>query len=51
MTYLPEIMQAQSFFQHMGEIFKMDKLKDVIGKTYFLFCPKNISDVTTVELN
>ena len=29
----------------MGEIFKMDKPKDVIGKT------KNISDVITVEMN
>ena len=43
MAYLPVIMQASSFFQLMGEIFKMDKLKDVIGKTYFLVCPKNIT--------
>ena len=33
MTYSPLIMQGLSFFQHMGEIFKMDKVIDVIGKT------------------
>ena len=49
MTYSPVIMQGLSFFQHIGEIFKMDKVIDVIGKTFFLVCC--ISDITTVRSN
>ena len=40
MTYSPVIMQGLSFFQHIGEIFKMDKVIDVIGKTFFVFVRK-----------
>ena len=51
MTYSPVIMQGLSFFQHMGEIFKMDKVIDVIGKTFFRVCWESISDITTVGSN
>ena len=49
MTYSPVIMQGLSFFQHIGEIFKMEKVIDVIGKTFFRVCSKSISDITTVR--
>ena len=51
MTYSPVIMQGLSFFQRMGEIFKMRKVIDVIGKTFFRVCWESISDITTVRSN
>ena len=51
MTYSPVIMQGLSFFQYMGEIFKMHKVIDVMGKIFFRVCSKSISDITTVRSN
>ena len=51
MAYSPVIMQGLSFFQHMGEIFKMDNVIAVIGKIFFRVCSKSISDITTVRSN